>query len=259
MPVQPMPRERLSELSYERFLREYALPRQPVIIEGVGADWAAASAWHDLQYFLDHEGVDREHEVTVHEGGPGSEECETTVGDALRRLHEREAAGGHATASLPLYLSAWDYVRGGSSALQADFAVPALFDRSPRWLAEHVLFGCASLDMKWLYLGEAGTGSAPGSKSRPARPVAAATRLQRGSFVPPGLEEPACDGIAGAEARVLPSRLHDARRHEHDLGLVVGGARREGVAARLDTAGPLSALSPRPGLLTGPRRCQPSP
>ena len=38
MPLLELPREDISGLSYERFLREYALPRQPVIIEGVGAD-----------------------------------------------------------------------------------------------------------------------------------------------------------------------------------------------------------------------------
>ena len=165
MPVRELPREHISRLSYERFLREYALPRQPVIIEGVGAEWPAASAWCDLSYFLSHAGVDLEHEVAVHEGGAGADELECSVGEALRRLQQREESRGGAGGSgggnePPLYLSAWEYVRGGSEALQADFDVPPLFDRSPSWLAESAVLGSAAVDMKWLYLGQAGTGSA---------------------------------------------------------------------------------------------------
>lgn len=161
MPLLELPREHISVLSYERFLREYALPRQPLIIEGVGAEWPASSAWCDLSYFLSHAGVDLEHEVAVHEGGAGADELECSVGEALRRLQQREESnGGGGGGQPPLYLSAWEYVRGGSEALQADFSVPPLFDRSPTWLAENAVLGCAAVDMKWLYLGQAGTGSA---------------------------------------------------------------------------------------------------
>ena len=161
MPLLELPREHISGLSYERFLREYALPRQPVIIEGVGADWPAASAWCDLGYFLGHSGVDLEHEVTVNEGGAGAEELECSVGEALRKLQQQEessggggGSGGGGSHQPPLYLSAWEYVRGGSEALQADFSVPPLFDRSPTWLAENAVLGNAAVDMKWLYLGQ---------------------------------------------------------------------------------------------------------
>tara|TARA_B110001452_G_scaffold72825_1_gene58906 strand:- start:317 stop:997 length:681 start_codon:yes stop_codon:yes gene_type:complete len=161
MPLLELPRRRLADLTYETFLREFALPRQPLIIEGVGADWPAASSWPDLAYFLSHAGVDLEFEVSVNEGDRnGVQERVTSVGEAIRQLQQREA--DHAGADgvkPPLYLSAWEYVRGGSGTLQDDFSVPALFDRSPRFLAEHAVLGCAAVDMKWLYLGEKGTGS----------------------------------------------------------------------------------------------------
>ena len=197
MPLLELPREDISGLSYERFLREYALPRQPVIIEGVGADWPAASAWCDLGYFLGHSGVDLEHEVTVSEGGAGAEELECTVGEALRKLQQREESsggGGGGSGQAPLYLSAWEYVRGGSEALQADFSVPPLFDRSPSWLAQNAVLGNAAVDMKWLYLGQV--------CSRPLLPCS-----------PVNVAAPPATGRHG---------LSDARRHEHDFGGAAG-------------------------------------
>ena len=146
----PLPREHVSRLTYERFLREYALPRLPCIIEGVGSDWRALDRWRSPDYFLEHEGVDLEHVCSVSVGG---KEREMTVGDALRSMHER------ADADAPTYLSGWDYVRGGSRALADDFEVPGLFERTPAWLARHAIFGNADADMRWLYIGEAGTGS----------------------------------------------------------------------------------------------------
>lgn len=156
MPVLELPRRRLADLTYETFLREFALPRQPLIIEDVGRDWPAASSWPDLAYFLSHAGVDLEFEVSVNEGDDVKERA-ISVGEAIRQLQQREA--DPVQAQPPLYLSAWEYVRGGSGMLQDDFSVPALFDRSPRFLAEHAVLGCAAVDMKWLYIGEKGTGS----------------------------------------------------------------------------------------------------
>ena len=211
MPLLELPREDISGLSYERFLREYALPRQPVIIEGVGADWPAASAWCDLGYFLGHSGVDLEHEVTVSEGGAGAEELECTVGEALRKLQQREESsgggggGGGGSGQAPLYLSAWEYVRGGSEALQADFSVPPLFDRSPSWLAQNAVLGNAAVDMKWLYLGQVRLRDRVRVRVR-------LTRIRSGSLPRPG-----------------GHGLRDARGHEHDLRVAVGGPRPEGV------------------------------
>ena len=142
----PLPREHISRLTYERFLRMYALPRVPCVIEGVGADWPALGLWR-RDYFLEHEGVDLDHACSV---SVGEEEREMTVGDALRSMNG---------AGPPVYLSGWDYVRGNSRALAADFDVPGLFERTPTWLARHAIFGNAEHDMRWLYIGEACTGS----------------------------------------------------------------------------------------------------
>jgi len=163
-PFLELPRVHIDELTYKRFLSDFALPRVPFILVGVGGDWPAAKRWHALDYFLNHPGVALDYPVTVSVGE--DDEHETTVGEALRMLRDRvaEAAaapevpiGGRADAAV--YINAWDFVRGSSSALQEDFSVPSHFDRAPKWLAEHVVFGNAAVDLRWLYIGERGTGS----------------------------------------------------------------------------------------------------
>ena len=134
-------------LTYEKFLREFALPKQPCIIRNLGADWAARR-WSP-EYFLAHKGVNMEHEVTMADGPYGrSKEVETSVEAALRLIARRAS---DEEVNTPVYLSAWDYVRGGSHALMDDFKVPAIFDRAPPWLASHAVMGNAAVDMRWLY------------------------------------------------------------------------------------------------------------
>lgn len=140
----PLPTIDAATLTYERFLREFALPKQPCLITNVGTSWAARD-W-SIEYFLSHEGVDLEHEVSIADGGyAGSREVDTTAGEALRLVLQRanEAAAAASAAekggscSQPAYLSAWNYVRGGSAALQNDFVVPSLFERAPSWVRCH--------------------------------------------------------------------------------------------------------------------------
>ena len=47
----PLPRVKASELTYLTFLREFALPGKPFILEGVGDDWPARARWADPSYF----------------------------------------------------------------------------------------------------------------------------------------------------------------------------------------------------------------
>jgi len=146
----PLPVVDGATLTYERFLREYALPRQPCLITNLGPSWRARE-W-SAEYLLAHEGVDQTHRVHMADGPPQeAKERRTTVGKALEAVRR---AGGR-----PVYLSAWDYVRGNSGALQADFDVPRYFERAPAWLRENVVLGNAATDMKWLYIGTAGSGS----------------------------------------------------------------------------------------------------
>ena len=133
----PLPRVKASELTYLTFLREFALPGKPFILEGVGDDWPARARWADPSYFLEHAGVDLERECTISVGAFGSgalAEEETTVGDALRRLVARRADA--ATNDGAPLSQRWPYVRGGSGALQADFEVPSVFARSAAWAEE---------------------------------------------------------------------------------------------------------------------------
>ena len=159
-----LPRVSASDLTYERFLLDFALPRVPFILEGVGSDWAASRLWHSLDHFLSHPdgAVDLTHECTITEGDADAAERECTVGEALRLMKARQDAPAETSAAhstKPIYLGAWDYVRGGSAALQSDFVVPRYFERAPEWLSGHPLFGSAAIDMRWLYIGEQGSGS----------------------------------------------------------------------------------------------------
>ncbi|EOD29303.1 hypothetical protein EMIHUDRAFT_203917 [Emiliania huxleyi CCMP1516] len=139
----PLPVVDGATLTYERFLREYALPRQPCLITNLGPSWRARE-WN-AEYLLAHEGVDQTHRVHMADGPPQEakerQRCiratasrllaaepsllcvsrRTTVGKALEAVRR---AGGR-----PVYLSAWDYVRE-NSALQADFDVPRYFERT---------------------------------------------------------------------------------------------------------------------------------
>ena len=154
----PLPVVDASTLTYERFLREFALPKQPCLLTNVGSSWAA-KAW-DVNYLLAHDLVDESHKVHVAHGRPGgAREVATSVGKALRGV-AAVAAAADADVSAPCYLSAWDYVRGNSGALQEDFTVPRFFERAPAWLSSHVVLGNAATDMKWLYIGTFGSGSA---------------------------------------------------------------------------------------------------
>lgn len=154
----PLPVVDGEKLTYERFLKEFALPRVPCLIKNVGLDWKAAKVW-SLDYFQKHPDISQSFEVECAEG-PVSDQREvtTTVGEALSRI----AATGR--GDKPFYLNAFPYVRASSSGaetstLQEDFVVPKYFERAPHWLNTHPVMGNAATDMKWLYIGSAKTAS----------------------------------------------------------------------------------------------------
>ena len=156
----PLPEIDLAKehLSYERFLREFALPKQPCIIRNMGCDWSARS-WSP-EYFLNHPGVDLQQEASLTIGSyssPDQRELETTVGEALRNVIKRRDEGQ--TDAPPVYLAAWNYVRANSAELQADFDPPTIFNRAPKWLTSHPVFGNSEVDLRWLYVGTCGSGS----------------------------------------------------------------------------------------------------
>lgn len=168
----PLPRVDASTLTYKQFLTDFALPQQPCILTNIGGTWAART-W-TVDYMLAHDGVDESHKVHMARGLPGdARELRTTVGKALRKVASVAAADGEIGSRgddddgaeeedgppKPCYLSAWDYVRGNSCALQEDFEVPRFFERAPAWLRAHVVLGNAATDMKWLYIGTRGSGS----------------------------------------------------------------------------------------------------
>jgi hypothetical protein len=183
---QPLPRVHVKDLPYERFLREFALPRQPFILEGASTGWAAAACWRDPLYFLQDGRANPNHKVSFTTSKapfkPDEERVKRlSVAAALRRLRvpppaeinekeqqqqqqqQQQQHGEEESTEVPppspRYIKTWDYVRGGSGALQQDFEVPMLFDRAPARLSAEPVLGCSATDMKWLYIGEAGTGS----------------------------------------------------------------------------------------------------
>ena len=89
----PLPVVDASTLTYERFLREFALPKQPCILTNVGGTWAARD-W-TVEHMLSDDGVDLTHKVQMADGPPGSaKEIRTTVGKALRKVVSSAKADG---------------------------------------------------------------------------------------------------------------------------------------------------------------------
>ena len=117
----PLPVVDGATLTYARFIRDFALPRQPCIITNIGSDWPALSKW-SIDYMLAHDGVDKGHKVQMAIGPPESAaEHKRSVGKALKAVARSPAdvdRNPTIEESTPFYLSAWDYVRGNSGALQ---------------------------------------------------------------------------------------------------------------------------------------------
>jgi len=161
-----IPRVHINDMSYKRFLTEFALPRMPVIIVGAGDSWPALQKWRNVSYFLEHQGVTPTFEspraANLTSAGPydlSREELnEVPAEEALRMLAMRQEESDK-PQKRRLYIKTWDYVHAGAGCLQKDFQVPSIFNKSPDSLSEQVVFGYAKRDMKWLYIGEEGTGS----------------------------------------------------------------------------------------------------
>lgn len=173
---QALPRVHIQELSYERFLREFALPKQPFILEGASAGWKAASRWADLSYLAERVNPKQKVSYTTCSARykPEQEkETHLSAREALKRLRppavadladlvyqDLEGLEPEPEPELPVrYIKTWDYVRGGAAKLQEDIVVPSIFDRSPDALSQQAVLGNSATDMKWLYIGEPGTGS----------------------------------------------------------------------------------------------------
>ena len=162
---QPLPRVHVDDLPYERFLREFALPKQPFILEGASVGWAAAHRWPDLSYLA--ERVDPKQKVSYTTckapyEPEQEEEKRIAVGEALKRLRppplldlaglvfqDLEGPEPEPEPELPVrYIKTWDYVRGGGAKLQEDFTVPSIFDRSAEAISKQVVLGHSETDMK---------------------------------------------------------------------------------------------------------------
>ena len=79
---QPLPRVRAGDLSYERFLREFALPKQPFILEGASEGWLAATRWVSLEHFQDPSRVNQKQRVSFQHHMPYVADNDIGGGDA---------------------------------------------------------------------------------------------------------------------------------------------------------------------------------
>jgi len=159
----PLPRIRAKDLSYERFLVDYAFPKIPFILTGADHDWLARERWTDVGYFLKAPHVNRSFAMTLwthrRPYEPIPEESQTTVGTALQDLHELSLRRPSEVPQNPKYLAGWAYFYpGGSAGLDAEIRpLPSIFDRSPSILADSTVLKWPGRNMKWLFIGTAGS------------------------------------------------------------------------------------------------------
>lgn len=153
----PIDRVRAEDLTYERFLREYALPGKPFIVSGAGDSWRAMHTW-SLAYFASEEaGLDQQQLVPTFRGlGELSSRKVRPLGEVLADMQQRQQQGPQ---DAPIYIRDWEYT--AVQSLVDDLGVPHWFDRAPAAL-HNSTFGTEGPPHKWrwLYIGEAGSGSA---------------------------------------------------------------------------------------------------
>lgn len=165
----PLPRVQAKDLDYFTFLREFALPQRPfILVDGTPEEWTAKATdgWSDLSYFLEAADINRDHatEFSTFARPFDPEPVKETmaVGEALKELYDRK--GWEAPSEVqeqPRYLANWAYDGpGGSGSVEADISPPILyFDRSTKRLAESEILGKPGRNLKWLFIGESGSGS----------------------------------------------------------------------------------------------------
>lgn len=180
---------------YETFMRDYALPRRPFILEaGCAKSWGWAAAdgrWKDLDYLADHpqvlameslfqrpEGfrpvvlraVGRSAAEGHTESGwsPVGLSCPMTPRGALKRLKARADIGHWGDDGVAMYLRAWEYDaddwQSGSSASSSVRCIAEDVTPGPPFASctfEKELGASHPLprSLRWIYIGEPGSGS----------------------------------------------------------------------------------------------------
>jgi arginase family enzyme len=150
----PVDRRSIDELCYAQFLDEYALPGRPVVLTGLGDSWPAMSQW-TLDYFIDKAATDELAEFGVFTK-PADVGPVRAVNSRLRdtlNLMKRRLKANLGTKGERYYLVDWHFHHAHPEIFD-DYRVPPFFNMD---LSEQV--GVASNLMKWIYIGESGTGS----------------------------------------------------------------------------------------------------
>ena len=146
----------MSELSYERFVKEFAHPRQPFLLTGLHERFPAFSRWDSASHFLKHPDVDLTQDVdcmlfelagTLSSAQNG----EQPLGEALTLLEGGDRGQGSA-----LYMK-WAY--GDTHSLLPELDVSEFYTSTSLTEVPHPFLlkpgGC----FRWMYIGETGSGS----------------------------------------------------------------------------------------------------
>lgn len=134
----PMERRSLAALDHMTFLHEFAYARRPVLLTGIADGWPALR-WSPSTLV---DRVDTAEVVLVDVMGLTSTWTSTLAMGAF--LRGEPTAGGR-------YLRDWRFLER-NPALRCDYDVPAFF--------AHDVARLVGLDMRWVYIGDAGTRSA---------------------------------------------------------------------------------------------------
>lgn len=147
LPSQPIPRCPLGSLAYTDFLREYVGTTTPLILEGAGEHWKAAHEW-SIEHLISR--ADEDEEVILETMG----DAPTEYARARVPVVLEEIRSPSPDRRYSIYLSNWSFLRHNPDWAH-DYAPPRLFshDRAAD-LTGHFQ------QLKWLFIGEDGTGSA---------------------------------------------------------------------------------------------------
>eukprot|EP00966_Prymnesium_polylepis_P041562 964777-Prymnesium_polylepis.1 len=156
-----LPRVHVRDLSYSRFLTEFALPRKPFILMGASERWPARK-WtlESINNTVRRSQckVDGDVRFNSGDGIPAQVNCDVT--EPLRTMFARaKQAPAERVPPSPMYVTNIQFARRGSglAELEKDLTVPRYFDASPSFLATNLVLFNSAENFKWLYVGEEGT------------------------------------------------------------------------------------------------------
>jgi histone arginine demethylase JMJD6 len=134
--------DRRRNLTRDDFMREYALPAIPVVLEGAASEWPAIRKWNDDFFLRNYGALD----VTVSRVRDKRDRKRMRLDEYLGYM--RGDAGND-----PYYLASWVFDKDCPELLE-DYENPPSFDRWEQHLPAQV-----RPQWRWLFMGPVGSGS----------------------------------------------------------------------------------------------------